>query len=308
MKVPSWLTEGSPTCRCCTVGNGKKNFVERTLVEIAALMERSIFSEKYATSKGLLQSLDPRVKLVTILLLVVSTSLVKQIEIILGLYTLSLLFAYLSKVELSFFIKRVWLFIPIFSGIIAIPVMFNIVTPGEPLITLLRFDRTFYLGPLEFSEVSITKPGLLGAVLFISRVATSVSLVVLLTLTTRWTDLLKSLSTLRIPQTFVLVLTMTYQYIFLLVRLVQEMHLARKSRTIRALRTKNEQNWVASRIGTILLKSYKMSDEIHSAMISRGFRGEAKSLSLYTLKNPDFLWAGFSAVLFTTIIWLTYLT
>ncbi len=311
MKIPDWLAESSP-CPCCSIGvGGKKNFIEKTLVEIAGMMERSVFSEKYASSKGFLQSIDPRVKLITILLLIVTTSFINKTEIILGIYALTLFFAYLSKVELFFFIKRVWLFIPIFSGIIAFPAMFNLMTPGEPLITLMRFNSTIHFSVFQFTDISITKEGALGALLFISRVATSVSLIVLLTLTTRWTDVMKSLRTLGVPQIYVLVLSMTYQYIFLLLRIVQEMHLAKKSRTIKTNMTrqgiKKEQNWVASRIGTVLMKSYKMSDEIHSAMVSRGFHGEIRSNETFKIRNIDRVWTVFSLAFITGVIWLNYL-
>ncbi len=311
MKIPDWLSESSP-CPCCSIGViGKKNFVEKTLVEIAGMMERSIFSEKYASTRGFLQRIDPRIKLITILLIIVTTSFVWKTEIILGIYAFTLLFAYLSRVDLFFFIKRVWLFIPIFSGMIAFPAIFNIVTPGEPLVTFVQFDSTVRFWVFQFTEISITKEGTFGALLFISRVATSVSLIVLLTLTTRWADIMKSLRTLGVPQIFVLILSMTYQYIFLLVRIVQEMHLAKKSRTIKTDRTrdgiKKEQNWVASRIGTVLMKSYKMSDEIHSAMVSRGFHEEIKSHETFKIRNIDRIWTCFSAVFITGIIWLNYL-
>jgi energy-coupling factor transporter transmembrane protein EcfT len=123
---------------------------------------------------------------------------------------------------------------------------------------------------------------------------------------------MKSLRTLGVPQIFVLVLSMTYQYIFLLVRIVQEMHLAKKSRTINKTNMnregiKKEQNWVASRIGTVLMKSYKMSDEIHSAMVSRGFHGEIKSHETFKIRNIDCVWTGFSLSLIFAVIWLNYL-
>ncbi len=311
MKIPDWFSNSAP-CPCCTVGaGGKKNFAERTLVEIAGIMEHSIFSEKYASAKGFLQNLDPRIKLITILLLIVTTSFIRKPVIILGIYVLTLFFAYYSSIDLMFFIKRVWLFIPVFSGIVAFPALFNIITPGDQLITLGYFNRTVHFWIFNFTEISITKQGVLSALLFITRVATSVSLIVLLTLTTRWADVLKSLRTLGVPQIFVLVLSMTYQYIFLLVRLVQEMHLAKKSRTIKMNTTRQEvrkeQNWIASRIGTVFMKSYKMSDEIHSAMVSRGFHGEIKSYETFRLRNIDRIWTAFTLAFIMGIIWLNNL-
>lgn len=279
MHTPDWLSKSEPVRndRLRAKGTG---YVEKTLVAIAEMTENTVFSDRYATMDGFLQRIDPRVKLIAILLLVVATSFLRDIGFILAIYALTLILAHLSKIELSFFIKRVWLFVPIFSGIVAFPAIFSFITPGQQLVSLMRFDHTISLWVFQFSEIAITKEGALGALLFVSRVATSVSLVMLLALSTRWNELMKSLRVLRVPSVFILVLSMTYRYILILVRIVQDMHLAKKSRTIRYdASTKGlgkERNWVASRIGAVLMKSYVMSDETHSAMISRGFMGEVK--------------------------------
>ena len=74
------------------------------------------------------------------------------------------------------------MFIPLFSFCIAIPALFNFVTPGDPV-------WFFYLFGIKFI---ITRPGLDGAILFVVRVATSVSLVVLLSLTTQTHAIIES--------------------------------------------------------------------------------------------------------------------
>ena len=89
-----------------------------------------------------------------------------------------------SRVPFDFFVKRVWLGIPFFAGIVILPSIFF--TAGPRL-----FDLA--LGPLHLAP-SIA--GLVGAVVFIARVGVSVSLAVLLVLTTPWADVLKSLQAL----------------------------------------------------------------------------------------------------------------
>ena len=84
-----------------------------------------------------LQSLDPRSKLISILAIIFATSLIGDLRILIFVYGLTLLFCYLSKIEILFFIKRVWLFIPIFAGIIAIPMTLNIFLAGDPLIQII---------------------------------------------------------------------------------------------------------------------------------------------------------------------------
>ncbi|HQE71901.1 MAG TPA: cobalt ECF transporter T component CbiQ, partial [Methanothrix soehngenii] len=123
------------------IAQGKKGFVGKTIDGIFGFMEEAFVSEASSRLPGVLQSLDPRAKLISILAIVFATSLIGDLNILVFIYLLTLLFAYLSKIDVLFFIKRVWLFIPVFAGIIALPMIFNIFIPGDPLIHLA------YLGP-----------------------------------------------------------------------------------------------------------------------------------------------------------------
>jgi cobalt/nickel transport system permease protein len=268
-------------------------------------MQESVFSEAYASAPGLLQALDPRVKFATLILFLIVTSLVRSIPVLVSIYLFSLLLAQLSHIGLPFFIKRVWLFIPLFAGIIALPAIFNVITPGEVWVPLIHLSRAYSWGPYHIPEViGISRPGVMGALVFVCRVAASVSLVVLVTLTTRWDRLMKALRVVRIPQVFVLTLGMTYRYILLLVKLVQEMYWAKKSRTLRFSGVKAEQGWIASRMGALFRKSFQLSQEVHGAMRSRGFDGEAKILDTFQIRARDYAWIFASVLLFGLLFWL----
>ena len=76
------------------------------------------------------------------------------------------------------------------------------------------------------------RDGLGAAGVFVLRVCVSVSLAILLILTTQWADILKSLRVFRVPSVFILILAMTYRYIFLFLHTANGMFLARKSRIV----------------------------------------------------------------------------
>ena len=287
-------------------GKGKRHrsFLEKTLWGIASMLQESVFSETYASAPGLLQGLDPRVKFATLLLFLIVTSLVHSIPGLVGIYLFTLLLANLSHIGLPFFIKRVWLFIPLFAGVMALPALFNVITPGEAWIPLLHLPRAYSWGPYHIpAVVGISREGALGALVFVSRVAASVSLVVLVTLSTRWASLLKALRVVRVPQVFVLTLGMTYRYILLLVKLVQEMYWAKRSRTLAFSRIKAEQGWIASRMGSLFAKSFQLSQQVHGAMRSRGFDGEARVLETFQVRVRDYLWAFTSLLLSGLLLW-----
>jgi len=186
---------------------------------------------------------------------------------------------------------RVWLFVPLFSAAVVLPALLNIVTPGEPLWVLATLEKAHSWGPYTVpQEISITRQGLWGAILFISRVAASVSFAVLLTLTTRWSDIFAGLRALMVPRIFVMTLNMTNRYLFVFLRLIQDMYRARKSRTIHTLSAAGERGWVASRIGVIFRKSMEMSNDIYLAMLSRGYHGEIIALDRFRTTAVDYVW------------------
>ena len=271
-----------------------KDFIAKTMAEITAAMQGSIFADTYASKNGLLQKIDPRVKIVTVLILLIVTGLAGNIRSLCLLYGLTVILGLLSRLNLFFLFKRVWLFIPLFAGIIAIPAIFNIITPGKTLFTIVTFLSPHHLGPFFIpKEITVTLQGLTSAAMLVMRVATSVSLAVLLVVTTQWVHLLKALSVLKVPEIVILVLAMTYRYIQLLLRTVEGMLLAKKSRYISDMKIKQEHGWIVSRLGVLIGKSYRMSSDVHLAMISRGWSDNPQLMDDFSVRLIDWLWIVF---------------
>lgn len=266
-------------------------FLDKTLSAVANVVGQALFSEAYTHRHGFLQSLDVRIKLLSFLLIIVIVSFLNGPQTLWLLYGLSLVLALSSRVSLVLFLRRVWLFVPLFSAAIVLPALLNIITPGDPIWVLIRLNRVYTWGPYTIpAEIAVTRQGLWGAITFISRVAASVSFAVLFTLTTRWGEVFSGLRTLFVPRIFVMTLSMTERYLFTFLRLIQDMYRARKSRTIRPLPAAMERNWTASRIGVTFKKSLDMSEDIYNAMLSRGFHGDFRTVGRFRAKLIDYMW------------------
>ncbi len=255
----------------------KPGFVEKTLADITHNIEQAVFTEENARRPGLLQSFDPRLKLLVVGALLVTAGLAHNVVTVLVLYVFTLGLAFLSRIPFDFFVKRVWLGIPFFAGVVVLPSLFLI--PGTPLLSLAV--------PATPWVITISDQAVAGAVLFIARVGTSVSLAVLLVITTPWADLLKALSVLHVPEAFVLILGMTYRYLFLFLRTLDNMLLARKSRTVGQTSGGEQRQWIVASIGVLLGKSFQMSNEVYQAMLSRGFGGRIRTLDDFQIKPRD---------------------
>jgi len=170
-----------------------------------------------------------------------------------------------------------------------VPALF--VTPGPALIH-------FPLG------LVITKTGVNTVLFLLLRVSTSVSLTLLLILTTPWNTVLSALSVLRMPDVLILILGMTYRYIYLLLHTANDMFMSRKSRTVGFLNTSENQRMLAAISGTLLNKSLNLSSEVYLAMQSRGFRGYPRTMDTFKMQRADWVAVGIVTLIILVAIWL----
>lgn len=256
---------------------GHIGWLEHSVAGIAGSIERAVFTEELARQPGWLQRIDPRAKVGMFVAVIIAASASTSLGVLVLLYLATLLVARASRLPFDFFVKRVWLGIPLFAGIVVVPSLFMV--PGPRLVEVA-------LGPMH---LGLSAPGVWGAVIFVVRVGVSVSLAVLLVLTTPWADLLKSLHSLRVPQVFVLVLSMTYRYIFLFLHTLNGMFEARKSRVVARLGGGEDRRWITRSMGALMSRSFKMSNDVYSAMLARGFTGEIRTYSTYRMQASDWL-------------------
>ncbi len=265
-------------------------FIQRSLLNAASFFKDSLYAEEYALKKGFLQKLDPRFKILTFILIILTVVITRNIPVIIYFYIVSIILAYFSKIDIIYFLKRTCIFIPFFSLFIAFPAIFNLFVPGPALFTFKIFSM----------DISVTKPGLLSAFLLILRVLTTVSFIVLLSLTTRQNNLLRALRIFKIPQIFIMVLMLTYHYIYILAKVAEDTFMAMRSRLIQTLPAQKNQQILTRRISAIWLKSKQLSEETYLAMLSRAFSGEPKVLNSFKAGLGDWVWA--SSVM-AVILW-----
>jgi cobalt/nickel transport system permease protein len=267
------------------------NFLTGNISSFTQALESIVVTEDLCRAPGLFQGLDPRVKVITLLLFIILVGLAQDLLILLLIFILAFVCIMLSKVPRVIFLKRLFIFIPIFTAVIAIPALF--ITPGAPLLSLA-------------GKTVITQQGARTAGFLVMRVVDSLSLGLLLVLTTPWTKLLAALRWLRLPSLIVAVLGMTYRYIFLLLHTTNAMFLARRSRSIGGFSGNENRRWLGRALVTAMMKSQYLSEEVYLAMLSRGYQGEVYSLSDFTMRRRDYFWAAFSVVAALIILWCTY--
>jgi len=274
----------------------KNRFIEKSLVEAVSFFKDTFFAEEYAAKNAFLQSLDPRIKTIGFALFIITVLCIKTIAPILFLYALVLLLAFLSKIDLVYFLKRTWIFIPLFSLFIAIPALFSVFSPGEAVFSFRIFHAT----------LTVTRQGLVSAALFISRVITSVSIVVLLSLTTKHAHILSALRVFGVPSIFIMTISMCYRYLYLFAKIVEETCLSLKSRIGTAVHSGQGQRIISWNIANLWHRSFCLHKDVYGAMLSRGYTGEARITVGFKANARDWIWLAasiaISAILLATCI------
>lgn len=260
-----------------------RGVVERSLASFVDALEHAFDAEELAKKGGMLQSLDPRVKIVAILPLIVIAALARRLWVIAVLLALAMAVAMLSHVPLGALAKRVWLGVLAFTGFISLPALF--LTPGQTICTLPVLGWT------------VTAQGLRAALYLVTRAETAATFSVLLVLCTPWSSLLKALRVLRLPIVLVVILGMTYRYIFLLLRSAHDMFTSRKSRMVGRLEGREQRRAAAASAGVLMSKTLQLSGDVYQAMRSRGFQGETYVLDEFQTGWFDWVMlAGFVTV------------
>ena len=263
------------------------NFIERTIGSLSAGMNFAALADDSARSQtGVLQRVDPRIKVVGMLAVIVSVAVTHSLPAIASVLLLATGLAVASQISLADFSRWVWTPVLLFTGCIALPSIF--ITPGQPI----------------HAGWPITAQGVRTASYLLLRAETAVSLSTLLVLTTRWAHILKALRVLRLPVVFVVILGMTYRYLFLILATALDMFESRESRTVGVLEASDRRRLAAATVGVLLSKSYHLSADVHLAMQSRGYRGEVYLLDDFEIRPVDWCWLFAFFAVAAAVVWV----
>ena len=251
-----------------------QSFIESTLRGFAQAFSKALISEQAASQLGLLQSLDPRVRVVGVLALVIAVVLCHKIAVIGAVMVLGILVAVASRLSLWSLATRIWFVVLGFTGFIALPALF--ITPGNRIVLVPQLP------------LSISAQGLRTAALLVLRVETAATLTTVLVLCTPWMHILKALRSMHMPAEVVTMLAMTHRYVFLLIETANQMFESRQSRMVGELTGAEKRRTTARTAGVLLSKSVELSHEVYLAMLSRGFDGDVRLLTDFRFRAYDY--------------------
>ena len=234
------------------------------------------YIDKYSEIDSYVHNLDPRVKCISGVFFILAAIFTKPASFLsFALYALLIaILIYLSKIPINFILKKSLAIIP-FVLMIAIFIPFF----KEGKVAGAYSFGTFKL-TVTYSGLSIFWNVLIKAYL-------SILCVITLMASTKFTDLLKALEKLKVPNIFIMIISFMYRYIFVIIDELMKMNQAREARSI------NTSKWfhvktLANMLGVLFIRSYERAEVIYIAMCSRGFTGTINTLDTFQIKKRDF--------------------
>jgi len=227
--------------------------------------------EQESGKDSIIHKLDGRIKLILTVLIIVYAVYTTDFFVLLFLEIYLIVLILLSKISISYFVKRVLIILP-FGIFIAIFQPF--IKPGIILYTL----------PLG---LTISYEGLIFGALLFSRLIVSLTAIVLLSSVTPIETIVNSMRKLGFPKELSMILSMTVRYIFVFFEELNNIRKAQKSRSFDIWNKKTSYLWrikqIAYTIMMLFLNSFEKGERVYYSMLSRGYVGEATS---YRQENP----------------------
>ncbi|MFN8537998.1 MAG: energy-coupling factor transporter transmembrane component T [Thermomicrobiales bacterium] len=252
----------------------RRGFVEKTLAGLAGAFERSLYGEGGGGAAGVLQGLDPRVKVVGLLLLIIAAAAARSLVVIAAILLGGSGWRCCRGCRCGRWRGGCGWGRSCSRGRLR-----------------CRAGADAGAGDRRGAGGGVVDhgAGVRSALFLLGRVLTSTTLATLLILTTPWAHVLKALRVLRVPVIFVVILGMTYRYIFLMLQTAQDMFESRRSRMVGELPGEEQRRVAAASVGVLLSKSFQLSNDVYLAMQSRGFRGEVHTLDDFAMTGRDWL-------------------
>lgn len=234
------------------------------------------------------------------------TQIDARVKIIVALVALILVLSYKGFL----FPLIVILLCTLLCRIMMVPTKVFLMRYSEPvfIVLVLMILKCFFYGsePLFQIELQIftlkgNKEGLIEGLLLGVRIIASVSIIIALSFSTSFTEIIAGLSWFRIPKTLIEITMFAYRYIFILMEDAIVIYNAQKNR-LGYSSMKRGLNSFSTLTCSLIIKAFDHSQKTTVSMIQRGYDGNIPLLSQKPFKPNEII----ASVLFLTtlgIIW-----
>jgi cobalt/nickel transport system permease protein len=219
---------------------------------------------------SLIERLDPRIKIVLVLLFSTLTAVSQKLSVILFVFAISLIAFILANIPMKDAVKRL------------IPVNMFILFLWFFLPFTVKGDTIFSISGLPISQEGIH----LAAMITLKSNVIMVILIVLI-LSTQITTIAHAMHELKVPNKLVHIFFFTIRYIHVIHNEYLRLSNSMKIRSFKPKTNFHTYRTYAYMVGILLVRSLDRAKRVNQAMRCRGFNGNLYSLSTFSIRKTD---------------------
>jgi cobalt/nickel transport system permease protein len=277
-KIPSYLLKtANSQYEFAKVKKSKLSFLDKTILNSANVV-KSIYVQAENAAKGnIIQKINPHVKFISLIYMAIVISIVNNLTSQILITAIIFVFYILARLKIFQVYRKIFFLALIFGFLVVLPASLNVITPGKVVLNLITFDRPYHFWIYNIPQnIGFTKNGFQVVFLLFLRVFNSVSFALLIVFTTPFPSFIKSFKIIGVPDTFLMIISLAYKYIFILSRTIEDTYLALKSRLSGNIKSSNIRKLISGRIFFIFRRSVITYENTYYAMVSRGYQGKIK--------------------------------
>ncbi|EDX83870.1 cobalt ABC transporter, permease protein CbiQ [Synechococcus sp. PCC 7335] len=215
--------------------------------------------ETYVSGRSRLHSWTPRLKLVSLGLLMFAFAAIRGLPLVLPMLCFTAILYFLSELPFSFLLKRLR-----YPGLFILMVV--LVLPFSSGETILW----------QWGALALRQEGVEAMVLIVGRFLSILTLGFVLLGTTPFVTLLRALRSLGLPNLIADMTLLTYRYLFETAEMLSTMQRSMRLRGFGQQRRRfrlqrQDLQRLAGLLGTLLIRSYERSERVYKAMQLRGY-------------------------------------
>ena len=288
-KIPLYLIEiGDNQVNPSKIKRVNLSFLDKTIINSSKAVKSIYLQAENATRDNFIHEINPKVKFISLIYMVIVISVVSNLvtQVFITAFIFSLYV--IARLKIFGVYKKIFFLAFIFGFLVVLPASLNVITPGKIIFNIISFNKPSHFLIYNIPQnLGFTINGLQVVSIVFLRVFNSVSFALLVVYTTPFPSFIKSFKMIGVPDTFLMIISLAYKYIFILSRTIEETYFAFKSRLSGNIKSSSIRKLIGGRIFFIFKRSMIIYQDTYHAMVSRGYRGKVvlHSQNHFTFKD-----------------------
>jgi len=265
------------------------SFLDKTILNSSKAVKSIYLQAENAACDNFIQNINPKVKFISLIYMSIVVSVVSNHLTQILITAFIFLLCIIARLKLIEVYRKIFILALVFGFLVVLPASLNIITPGRIIFNIVSFNKPSHFLIYNIPQnIGLTINGVQVVSIVFLRVLNSVSFALLVVYTTPFPSFIKSFKMIGVPDTFLMIISLAYKFIFILSLTIEETYFAFKSRLSGNIKSNSIRKLVGGRIFFIFKRSMIIYNNTYQAMVSRGYKGKVVIYSQNHFTYKDF--------------------